>query len=300
MKTEQTKQYKADLALLFVSFIWGITFVVVKDALHDIEPFYFLGYRFAGAFLFLGLIFHKALFKINIREVAAGALIGVFLFGGYAFQTVGLKYTGAANAGFITGLALVLVPLFVTIISRKLPSAYIVTGVLVSFLGLAMLSLGNNFILNYGDILVFFCAICYAIQIMMVGKYAVKLDPVKITLVQIGTVSVISFILAFFLETPPQSFTRPVWMALLATSVPATSLAFLIQNKAQKFTSPIHTAIIFTTEPVFAGFAAFVLAGEILSGMQLFGCALILTGMLIADLKGLINNRLKEEPIIGS
>ncbi len=286
MRQEQIKQYKADAALLMVAFIWGITFVVVKNALNDIGPFYFLSYRFAVAFLFLGLIFYKNVMKLTSAEVLAGIKIGFFLFGGYAFQTVGLKYTGAANAGFITGLALVLVPLFVTVTSRKLPTVYVSLGVMVSFVGLALLSLGNSFVLNFGDVLVFFCAICYAIQIIMVGKYAVILNPVNLTIIQVGTVSLISFLLALGLESPPQEFTKPIWTALLATAIPATSLAFLIQNKAQKFTSAIHTAIIFTTEPVFAGLTAYFLAGEILSTPQLIGCALILIGMLVADIKG--------------
>ncbi len=285
MKQEQIRQYKADLALLIVAFVWGITFTVVKDALNDIGPFYFLACRFAIASIFLGGIFYKQLIGITVKEIKAGFFIGLFLFGGYAFQTVGLKYTGAANAGFITGLAVVLVPFFVTVTSKRLPSGFVTIGVLVALTGLALLSLGKTLTLNYGDILVFFCAICYAWQIIMVGKYAIKLDPVNLTFIQIVTVSLTSILFGIILETPPQSFTGPVWVALLATSIPATSLAFLVQNKAQKFTSPIHTAIIFTTEPVFAGLTAYVLAGEVLTVPQLIGCALILAGMLIADLK---------------
>lgn len=286
MKKEQLGQYKADLALLIVAFIWGVTFVVVKDALNDIEPFLFLAYRFAIASLFLGVIFYKQLINITLKEIKAGFLIGLFLFGGYSFQTVGLKYTGAANAGFITGLAVVLVPFFIAVTLKRLPSGFVSIGVLVSLTGLTLLTLSDSFFLNYGDVLVFCCAICYAWQIIMVGRYAIKLDPVNLTIIQIVTVSVISFLLGVILETPPQAFTRPIWIALLATAIPATSLAFLIQNKAQKFTSPVHTAIIFTTEPVFAGLSAYVLAGEVLTVPQLIGCVLILAGMLLADLKG--------------
>ena len=286
MSDGRKPQHKADLALLLVSFVWGITFVVVKDALADISPFYFLALRFSTAFLFLGLVFFKQMLKTNLQEIWAGICISLFLFGGYAFQTVGLKYTGAANAGFITGLAVVLVPLFVTLTSRQLPSEKLMAGVTSSVLGLALLSLNAHLSFNYGDLLVFFCALCYAGHIIMVGRFTSLLDPVRLTIIQIGSVSAISFLFGFALETPPSSITGPVWTALLVTSIPATSLAFLIQNKAQKFTSTIHTAVIFTTEPVFAGLAAFVLAGEVLSFRQLTGCALILVGMLIVSLKG--------------
>jgi drug/metabolite transporter (DMT)-like permease len=258
----------------------------VKDALADIGPFYFLAFRFAAAFLFLGAIYHKQLIKLSRRETEAGIFIGLFLFGGYAFQTVGLKYTGAANAGFITGLSVVLVPLFHTVTSRRLPSGYLASGVLSSLTGLGLLSLNQSLALNYGDLLVLFCAACFAGHIMMVGKFASHLDPVPLTAVQIGTVAAISLLFGALLETPPRAITGPVWTALLMTAIPATSLAFLVQNKAQKYTSAIHTAIIFTTEPVFAGLGAYILAGEVLSARQLAGCALILAGMLVADLKG--------------
>ncbi|MCL6477417.1 MAG: DMT family transporter [Peptococcaceae bacterium] len=283
MNGGKARQRRADLALLGVAFIWGITFVVVKDALADIGPFYFLALRFAAAFIFLCALYYGRLKKATGGEIRAGLFIGLFLFGGYAFQTVGLKYTGAANAGFITGLAVVLVPLFVTVYSRRLPPASLLAGVLSSATGLALLSFNQS--LNRGDLLVFFCAVCFAGHILTVGRFASRLDPVTLTVIQIGTVSVISFLAAFLLETTPGVITRPVWTALLITSIPATSLAFLIQNKAQKFTSTTHTAIIFTMEPVFAGLGAYVLAGEVLTARQLAGCAMILAGMIVAELK---------------
>ncbi len=282
----RSQQRRADLALLTVAFIWGTTFVVVKDALADIKPFYFLALRFAVAFLFLCAIYFKKLIDIKMTEIRAGIFIGIFLFGGYAFQTVGLQYTGAANAGFITGLSVVLVPLFIAASLRRAPSAHLAAGALSAAAGLALLSLSPLLTFNHGDLLVFFCAICFAGHILAVGRFASRLDPVYLTIIQIGVVSAVSLIFGIFLESPPKTITGPVWTALLITAVPATSLAFLIQNKAQKFTSPTHTAIIFTTEPVFAGLGAYMLAGEVLSTRQLAGCVLILAGMLIADLKG--------------
>lgn len=286
MNEDKIRQHKANLALLTVAFIWGITFVVVKDALDHITPYYFLAIRFAVAFIFLCLVYFRQLHKITAGEIRAGAFIGLFLFGGYAFQTVGLKYTGAGNAGFITGLSLVLVPLFGALSSRRLPSAHLAAGVLSSLAGMALLSLKDSITLNYGDLLVFFCAVCFAGHILMVGRFASCLNPVRLTIIQIGTVSVISLLAGMTLEAVPGPLSGPVWTAVLYTAVPATSLAFLVQNKVQRFTSTTHTAIIFTMEPVFAGLGAFVLAGEILTTRQLVGCGLILVGMVIAEIKG--------------
>lgn len=286
LNSVKARQVRADLMLLGVAAVWGATFVVVQDALNGIGPYFFLAIRFSMACLFLSLIFFNKLKKINRVNLAAGFFIGIFLFGGYAFQTVGLKYTGAANAGFITGLSVVLVPLFTAIGYRRLPSRFLILGVLSATAGLGLLAIGEAFSVNRGDVLVFFCAICYALHIILVGRYAARLDPVLLAIIQIGTVSAISFIFGLALEEMPAEITRPVWTALLITAIPATALAFLIQNKVQQFTSTTHTAIIFTTEPVFAALTAFLFANEFLAARQLVGCFLILAGMLAVELKG--------------
>lgn len=282
------QQLRADSALLAVTFVWGITFVVVQDALSGIGPYYFIGIRFAIAFAFLALIYWRRLLNLSLGAFKAGLIIGLFLFAGYAFQTVGLKYTTASNAGFITGLAVILVPLFSALIIKKLPTLAIVAGVVSATLGLALLSLGENFTFNFGDVLVLFCAISFAGHIIMVGKYAPKYDPAALAILQIGVVAVISMGCGLALETMPDHFTRPVWIGLLSTAIPATALAFLIQNSVQRYTTPTHTAIIFIMEPVFAAGAGWLLAGEVLSVRQWLGCLLILLGMLITELKGIL------------
>lgn len=278
-------QIQADLALLAVTFVWGVTFVVVQDALSGIGPYYFIGIRFAIAFVFLALIYGKRFRNINRATLKAGSFIGVFLFMGYAFQTIGLKYTTASNAGFITGLAMVLVPLFTSLMTKKFPGLALILGVSSATLGLGLLSLGTNLAINAGDILCFFCAICYAVHIILVGKYAPRHDPVLLAILQVGMVAVISLGFGVAWETLPAEFTRPVWTGLLITAIPATALAFLIQNSVQRFTSASHTAIIFIMEPVFAAATGWLWAGEVLSSRQWVGCLLILVGMLIAELK---------------
>lgn len=279
------KQVVADLALLFVAFIWGVTFVIVKDALADIGPYYFLAMRFAIAFLFMALVWRYAFRHLNRASLAPGLLIGVALFGGYAFQTVALQYTSAANTGFITGLSVVLVPVFAAFLTRRLPTVAAVVGVVSAAAGLAMLAVKGDFSLNYGDTLAFLCAVCYAAHIIMVGRYAPRFDPILLAIIQVGTVGLISGFIAPVVEIFPTEITRTVQIALLATAIPATSLAFLIQNWAQRFTSPTHTAVILTMEPVFAGLTAWLIGGEYLGVRQLLGGALIVAGMLITVLK---------------
>lgn len=224
------QQVKADLALLGVSFIWGATFVVVKNALSSIGPFYFLAIRFMLAFLFLLPIYRRSLSKLRLSHLSAGCLIGIFLFGGYAFQTVGLQYTTASNAGFITGLFVVLVPALHALLNRRAPGHPTTAGIMLSVLGLGLLSLKGNWHFNPGDVLVSLCALCFALHIIAVGHFAPSLHPPLLAIIQIGTVSLVSFFFGALAETWPRHLTSPVWLALLLTAVPATALAFLSQN----------------------------------------------------------------------
>lgn len=286
MDVIKKRQIKADLALLFVAFSWGLTFVVVQDALSGIGPYYFVALRFLLAFIFLAVIYWRNLSGLNLPTLKTGIFIGSFLFAGYAFQTVGLKYTGPATAGFITGLAVVLVPVFTALYYKRMPGIYVIIGVICATMGLGLLTIQcNAFKLGLGEILIFGCAICFGLHILLVGRFAGSYDPVLMAITQIATVSGVSFVFALMLEKMPAQITTPVWVAFLITAIPATSLAFLIQNTVQRYTSPTHTAIIFTMEPVFSAITAHVLGREFLIGFQIIGCILILGGMLIAELK---------------
>ncbi|HZK55983.1 MAG TPA: DMT family transporter [Desulfosporosinus sp.] len=280
------RSHWADFSLLLVALVWGSTFVVVKWAIEDLPPLPFLAIRFALAFLsLLPLLYFQ---KAHISKIALlkGMALGVFLFSGYAWQTVGLQYTTSSNAGFITGLSVVFVPVLVAITTRRLPRPGLIAGVLCALVGLGFLTLGDRLHLNKGDLMVLICALSFALHIYFVGRYAPHSNATVLASVQILTVSVLSGISSLFLPQPIMNFSTNVWVALLVTAIPATSMAFYIQSKMQQFTSPTHTALIFTMEPVFAAFSAFFFAGEILTPRGLLGAGLVLTGMLIAEFKG--------------
>lgn len=290
-------QLIADLALIVVTLVWGATFVSVKAAIQFIEPYYFLALRFALAAVILLVIANKRLARLTLPVVMHGGLIGMALFAGYAFQTYGLQYTTASNTGFITGLSVVLVPIFITITTRQFPGLFPSLGITIATTGLGLMTINASLQLNYGDILVLFCAVSYAVHIILVGKYSSEHDPLLLATVQIATVGVISFLAALFTESPPTAagFNPQVWSALLITAVFATAMAFFLQTWMQKFTSPTHTAIIFTTEPVFAALFAYLLGGESFTLRQGLGAGLILTGMLTTDLGDFfLNNKDKK------
>lgn len=277
----------AEFSMLFVAFIWGTTFVIVKNALADIGPFLFLGLRFLIAFLFLALISYKQFLKINRSTIFYGSIIGFFLFIGYVFQTIGLIYTTSSNAGFITGLSVVLVPVIYALIQRTVPGIRTIISVLLATTGLFLLSFtSNNFTLNYGDSLVLVCAFGFALHIIFVDRYSHAHNPIAVTCVQILFVGLLCMGIGLATEPWPADFTFNVVQAILVTSILATSLAFLLQNAMQKYSTPTRFAIVLATEPVFAAAAGYFWANEVLSDRALIGAALILAAMLVAIISG--------------
>ncbi|HID87633.1 MAG TPA: DMT family transporter [Anaerolineae bacterium] len=286
MFRSQSRQLLADLALLLVALIWGSTFVLVKEAVSQARPFSFIALRFALATLTMILLFRRRLRALGRRELLAGALIGVFLTAGYGFQTVGLQYTTASKAGFITGLSVVIVPFAAWLILGRRPAPNALVGVILATIGLALLSLqvGESLTIERGDLLVLACAFSFALHIVTVGAFAPRMDPLALATAQIGVVALASGALALTVEGGWSGFSGLVWFAALFTGLLATSLAFAVQTIAQVFTTPTHTALIFATEPVFAVLFGALLAGERLTGRALLGCGLILAGMLVAEL----------------
>lgn len=292
-----TKQYQASALLILVAAIWGSTFVVVKVAIEDIPPFTFNAIRFSIAFLSLIIFYSRFRAKISTKGAIKSIIAGLFLFGGYSLQTMGLQYTGASKAAFITGLSVVLVAAINCFLRRQLPSLQLSLGILFAIIGLGFLTFSTSpqqgmlventdlFTLSFGDALVLVGAICFAIYIILVDLYTKNLDTLFFTAGQIATVALASLLVGYTAEGLPIVFTADVINALLITAIPATTLAYFIQNWAQKYAPPSNTAIILALEPVFAlAFAWFILY-EPLTGQELLGAALMLAGMIVAEMK---------------
>lgn len=287
MSLQRHRKLIADGSLLVVAAIWGLTFVTVKNAIVLLPPYSFNFYRFTLATLVMLLFALPRLHDLQKSTVGAGFLLGVLLFSGYSFQTVGLLYTSASNAGFITGLSVVFVPLITFLISRQRPGPGIIAGVLCALTGLIIISAVSPDNFNLGDMLILCCALSFALHIIFVGKFASFHATVWLVSWQIATVALLSGIGALIFEAGIQANLAAVWPALIITALLATCLAFFTQNYMQRFTTASHTAIIFTTEPVFAAFFAILLLQESLSANTYWGGALILAGMLLAEIRNL-------------
>ena len=308
--TRVSRKLKADLLLTFCAVVWGATFVVVKDALGDSSVLMFLLLRFIAATALLAVIYRRELRREPDRHdgtvyargaIRAGALIGCLLFAGFTFQTMGIGLTSPSKAGFITGFSAVLVPVLLALFGSARIRAGVWTGAVLAVAGLYFLAIpsgvagmwraGGAAGLNRGDLLVLCSAFIYALHIISIGRYTPHYSAGALSLVQVATTAVLAAIAvpvfsAMHWEAASVHWTPRFIAAVAVTGVLATGLAFSAQVWAQQNTSSSHAAILFTLEPVVAMLTSFVFRHERLGARALFGGALILAGILLAELGG--------------
>lgn len=279
------KDTLATSLLLIGTFFWGMTFIFIKEGISIINLYTFLTWRFMIAALVLVVIFYKKLKSLDLETIRFGIILGLVLSAGYITQTVGLQYTTASKAAFITGLSVVFVPIFLSIINKKFPSINNIIAVIFAVSGLGLLTLASSLQLNIGDIWVFLCAISFAIYIILVGRYTRIFESIKFTVVQLLTVSVVTGIISLFNDKfeIPKGYT--VWQAIIFCSILATSFMYAIQNQFQKFISEIKAAIIFSFEPLFAAVTAYFYLHEEITFKIITGGLLIFIGMIVSELK---------------
>jgi len=284
-------RWKADTALFAVAFVWGTTFVVVKNAITEISPVYFLALRFWLATLCMLFIFAPAFFKagwgVVWRGMRGGAAAGAFLWLGYILQTVGLQYTTAGNSGFLTGLYILLVPVISALLYRRWPRAAELVGIGIASVGMLLLtlpSLNRQFHLNRGDVLTLACAIAFALHLLTLGYFSQRERFEAVAVGQIFCAAVLSSVMLCF-EPPVARWTPNVLFGIVLTGVFATAFAFALQTWAQQYTTATRTALIFALEPVFAFVTAVLSGGEIVKWSSVLGGFFIVGGILMVELK---------------
>jgi drug/metabolite transporter (DMT)-like permease len=270
------------LALIFVTAVWGVTFVQVKDAVAIYPLFAFLAVRFAIASATLALPAAKRVRGLGRSGAAGGAFLGLLLAAGYALQTAGLERTTVSSTGFITGMYVVLTPLIALVLYRSRIGLAAWGGVLVATVGLAMLS-GIHPGSVVGDLLVLAAAAVYSLQIVLMERYAPRFDALAFTFVEMTAAFLGLLVVALALGdlSVPHGWT--VWGALLVTGVFASALGFLVQTWAQRRTSATRTALAFSMEPVWTAFFGYTLAGDRLGALGWGGCAAIMAGIVLAE-----------------
>jgi drug/metabolite transporter (DMT)-like permease len=270
------------VALVFVTAVWGVTFVQVKDAVAIYPLFAFLAIRFAIATLTLAGPAAPRVRTLGRHGAGAGAFLGLLLAAGYTLQTAGLQRTTVSSTGFITGMYVVLTPLIALLLFRARIGLSVWGGVALSTLGLAMLS-GIHAGSVTGDLLVLAAAAVYSLQIVLMERYAPRYDAVAFTFVEMLAAAVAFAVVAGALRDFHMPHGWTVWGALFVTGVFASALGFLVQTWAQRRTSATRTALAFAMEPVWTALFGFTLAGDRLGALGWGGCAVIMAGIVLAE-----------------
>ena len=278
-----SRERAAEASLIFIAAVWGLTFVMVKDAIEELPMMAFLAYRFLPAALIVAVVFRRGLARLDAAGWRAGMLMGAFLTAGYVFQTLGLEVTTASNAGFITGLMVVFTPLLGAVLLSQQVGRLAWTAAAVSALGLYLLS-GSAGLNARGDGLVLLCALAFAAHILVTDRAVREHDVGALLVVQLGMTGLFCLVVAALLGQLELPRAATVWSALIVTSLIASALGFFVQTYAQQHAPPARTALILASEPAFAGLFGYLLAGDRLGWLGWFGAALIMSAIVAVEL----------------
>ncbi|MGD8251068.1 MAG: DMT family transporter [Desulfobacterales bacterium] len=292
-----SRTLKSDLLLLLTAGIWGFAFVAQRVGMEYVGPFTFNGVRFALGSLSLVplLVLTKSKSRPDEGESPlrgssdlwwGGGLAGLLLFSGASLQQVGLVYTTAGNAGFITGLYVVIVPLM-GLFLRQRTTVGTWLGACLAASGLYFLSVTDQFTIAWGDFLEVVGAFFWAGHVLAIGWLSPRMAAIKLAIIQFAACSILSLATAAIFEDIVLSDLRQAAVPILYGGVASVGVAYTLQVVAQKHAHPAHAAIFLSLEAVFAAFGGWLLLGEVLSYRGLWGCALMLAGMLLSQLWGL-------------
>jgi drug/metabolite transporter (DMT)-like permease len=297
MPTHPRHNLLAHILLIGVVLVWGCTFPLVKSALNDISPLLFNLLRMSLAALVLLTLNHRVLRGLTRSELRLCITAGLFLALGYSFQTTGLAHTTPSKSAFLTGLVVVIVPIL-SLIPRVAPptsprpNAIVFLGAILAFIGLILLTstpgTGAQLLsgMHLGEWLTLLCAIAFAAHLLTLAHAAPQLSARRLGTLQIAFAAVFMLFALPLGGRPQLHLTSTAILALAITALLATAAAFTIQSWAQQLLPPTHTALILTLEPVFAALTSLLFFHERFGPRELLGAALILAGILLAELRG--------------
>lgn len=280
------QQMKADMMLIMVTLFWGISYILVAFSLTDMGVFNLNALRFLIAFFIAVAVSFPKLKTVNKTTLCYSALVGFALVFVYIGATFGVLYTSLSNAGFLCALTVVLTPIFAFVFLKQRPKPKLIVVVLMALAGIALLTLNNQMKPALGDILCIMCAVAYAIDLLLTES-AVKKEEVnafQLGVFQLGFTGLFMLILCLVFETPTLPTSPAIWGSVLVLAIFCTGLAFILQAVAQQFTTASHVGVIFALEPVFAGIAAYFLAGEVLLPRAYAGAVLLVSSLFVMEI----------------
>lgn len=290
----KSRTLQSDLLLLLTAMIWGFAFVAQRAGMNYVGPFIFNAVRFAlGALALLPFYFFrknnpesapaKRSFGVTDRKIIPGSLFaGVAVFAGASLQQIGIVYTTAGKAGFITGLYVIIVPIIGLL--RKYPTgAGTWVGAVLATVGLYLLSVRANFTIAFGDLLVFIGAFFWAAHVHIISWLTDRISALRIAIIQFSVCSLFSFLAALLMETVRWQALGQAAAPILYAGILSVGVAYTLQVVAQKDAPPAHAAILLSLESVFAVLGGWLILSETLPLRGMIGAALMLAGMVASQ-----------------
>lgn len=286
----EKKKMQADLMLIVVTLCWGVSYYLMDISLADMDPFTLNAHRFLGAFFIAAALTWKKVKNVNKITLKYSVLVGISLVFVYIGATFGVKYTSLSNSGFLCAMTVVFTPLISRVVLKEKQDRKVLVSVLMCFIGIAFLTLKDDFSINMGnlkgDLLCLMCAFAYAIDLLLTEKAVShkEVNAYQMGVFQLGVTGVCNFVLALIFEQPHFPTTTTVWGAVLFLAIFCTGVAFVVQPIAQQYTTAAHTGVIYALEPVFAAIVAVVFAHEFLSPKSYFGAFLMVASVMVMEI----------------
>lgn len=279
------KRYKGEIILLLTSIMWGGGFIATEFSLGSMTPLQVMTIRFLIATIILCSVFFNQLKQISKSTLKKGTLAGFFLFVGFVFQTVGLKYTTVSNNAFLSAIAVIFVPIIGIFLGRKI-DRYGIIGIILTVIGIAFLTINGSLTsINIGDVLTILGAMFYAIQILLVDMFAKEEDVTVFTIVQITMCFLFSLITMLIRGDLFFNITFNSGGGVIYLAVFSTAIGLFLQVLGQKSTTETRAAIIMSTESVFGTIFAIILLNQALTIKVIIGCIIIFIAIIISEVK---------------
>jgi drug/metabolite transporter (DMT)-like permease len=288
-------RFTANAMLLLVTIFWGFSYLFMKMGLSSIQEYNLIALRFGIAFILAAALFPTRLRRATIKTIRYAFILGFILFLVFSCITFGLKLTSASNAAFLVSLTVIFVPILTSLIAKKAPESKVIVGVGFALLGVGLLTLNNQLIINFGDLLCVAGALLYATHIIVTEKLTKTVDSLILGVIQLGFAGALGLIFSLFLETPRFPIAAQEWVPVLVLSILCSAIGFIVQTVAQQHTTSTNTGLIFSLEPVFAAIFAFLFLGEVLSGQGWLGAVLVLFGVIYSQVNW---SRIRFEQIV--
>ena len=285
MGQDKKKKRLAFAALIAMTFIWGTSFVILKNTLESISTLYILAVRFTGAALIMAVFGAREWRKADRKYLIGGALMGACMFVAYVFQTYGLVYTTPGKNAFLTTTYCVIVPFLYWLIRGKKPDGWNIAAAVLCVIGVGLISLDAKLSVNKGDILTVICGLFYALHIIVSAAYVRGRSVILLTAVQFGTAAVLSWISAVMFAPAPSGAPASAWLSVAYLCIMCTAVCFGLQAFGQKYSPPSQTAVIMTLESVFGAAISVMFFNEMLTLKIFLGFAAMFIAVLISETK---------------